>query len=353
MWLFLSLLVSFTLAAPGGRIVGYFPGYKQTHVDPADLANAGYTHIIIAFATFNATDKGALVNEFAPFVSPAYVASLKKNGIQVLFSIGGALTNTRGATVDFHQISNGVPNFVSLLTQSIETIVKQYQFDGVDFDIETGFLNDGSPSDVDVLANVINTLHKNNPSLLLTLVPQAANIAPAQTRGGWTGIYGSYSNLALQTSDAIAWTGVQVYNTGGMNGINDVMYSNAAPDGLDFSVAMAVDMLEAWPAKEAGGQPTGFAPYKAVLRPDQVLLGYPAPNAQGASDGGPAKPNSAIKKIIQCLREGHDNHTACGGYYPPIRNYPDFGGVFCWEVTYDQNNNWKFARSFRWRTCQA
>jgi len=128
-----------------------------------------------------------------------------------------------------------------------------------------------------------------------------------------------------------------------MNGINDVLYSNADPDNLDFSVAMAVDMLEAWPAHTSSGQPTGFPAYKAVLRPDQVLLGYPAPNSMGASDGRPAKPNSAIQKIIQCLREGYGNHSVCGSYYPP-RNYPDIGGVFCWEVTYDQNNNWKFAK---------
>jgi len=246
--------------------------------------------------------------------------------------------------VNFHQISSGVPNFVPKFTESIENLVKEYNFDGVDFDIETGFLNDGSPSDVDVAAKVINTLHENNPSLLLTLVPQAANIAPEQTRGKFIGIYASYSNLALQTYNAIAWTGVQVYNTGGMNGINDQLYSNMDPANLDFSVAMAVDMLEDWPTKTASGQPTGFAPYKAVLRPDQVLLGYPAPDAQGGSDGGPAKPNSSIKKIIQCLRDGHDNHSLCGSYYPPIRNYPGFGGVFTWEVTYDQNNNWKFAK---------
>jgi len=347
MWLLLLSFLFSVLAAPGGRIVGYLPGYKQTHVNPTDLANAGYTHIIIAFATFNATDKGALVNEFANFISPSYVASLQKAGLQVLVSLGGALTNTRGATVNFHQISSGVPNFGSKFTEAIEDMVKQYRFDGVDFDIETGFTSDGSPSDVDVLANVINSLHDKNPSLLISLVPQAANIAPEQTRGVFEGIYASYSNLALQTSHALTWSGVQVYNTGGMNGINDQLYSNMDPKNLDFSVAMAVDMLEVWPEKAPSGQPTGFPPYKAVLRPDQVMLGYPAPDAQGGSDGGPAKPNSVIRQIIQCLREGFDNHGVCGSYYPPIRNYPDFGGVFCWEVTYDQNNDWKFAKELK------
>jgi len=336
-------LLSCAFAAPGGRIVGYLPGYKQTHVPPLDLAKAGYTHIIVAFATFNASKLGAIVNEFAPYVSTAYVSSLQKAGLKVLVSLGGALTNTQGATVNFHQISNGVSNFVPTFTEAIEKLVKQYNFDGVDFDIEQGFTSDGSPSDVDVLANVINTLHQNNPSLLISLVPQAANIAPDQLRGVYSSIYASYSNLAMQTYKALTWTGVQVYNTGGMNGINNVLYSNMDPGNMDFSVAMAVDMLEAWPAKE-GGRATGFPPYQALLRPDQVMLGYPAPNAGGASDGGPPKHNSVIKKILQCLHEGHDKPSSCDTYSPPVRNYPDFGGVFCWEVTYDQNNNWKFAK---------
>jgi chitinase len=346
MWpLTFCFLLSITTAAPqGGRIVGYLPGYKQTQVPPIELAKAGYTHIIVAFATFNATNTGAIVNEFAPYVSTNYVANLQKLGVKVMVSLGGALTNTPGATVNFHQLWSGQkPNFVSIFTSAIEQLVKQYNFDGVDFDIETGFSNDGTPSDVDVLAKVINQLYANNPSLLISLVPQAMNIAPQQTRGVFEGIYASYSNLALQTAKAIAWTGVQVYNTGGMPGLNGVLYSNMDPDNMDFSVAMAVDMLEAWPTMEMG-RPTGFPPYTAILRPDQVMLGYPAPNAAGASDGGPAKQNSVIKKIIKCLKEGYNNSGSCDTYVPPVRNYPDFGGVFCWEVTYDQNNGYKFAK---------
>jgi len=133
-----------------------------------------------------------------------------------------------------------------------------------------------------------------------------------------------------------------------MNGINDILYSNESPNNTDFSVAMAVDMLEDWPNKTSSGQPTGFPPYKAVLRDDQVILGYPAPNSKGASDGMPNKPNSVIKDIVKCLRGGYSQHSLCGGsYYPPIRNYPNLGGVVCWELTYDQDNNWKFATELR------
>jgi chitinase len=346
MWLILSVLAMMAVAAPeSGRIVGYFPGYKQTNINPKDLANAGYTHIIVAFVTFNATNKGALVNEFENFVSPAYIESLQKAGMKVLFSLGGALTNTPGATVNFHDVCQ-VYNFSYIFTHSIEKLVQQYNFDGVDFDIESGFTSDGSPSDVDILATVINALRKNNPNLIISLVPQAANISPQQTGGKFRGIWASYSNLALQTYNSITWTGVQVYNTGGMNGVNSQLYSNADPKNVDFSVAMAVDMLEEWPAKSQTGQPTGFPPYKAVLRPDQVLLGYPAPDSRGNSDGAPAKPNSVIRKIVDCLRKGANDHSLCGSYVPP-RNYPSFGGVFCWEVEYDQNNNFRFASELK------
>jgi len=304
----------------------------------------------IAFAplpriTTYASHPGELVIDF-PFVTPITVRKLRQAGLPVLISVGGALTNTPGATVNFHQVATA-SNFTAKFIDSLQRLVTLYGFDGVDFDIEIGFTNDGSPSDVDRLATIIKTIHDTNPNFLITLVPQAANISPAQTGSRWLGIYGSYSNLALQTYQYLTWTAVQIYNTGGMNGINDKLYSNGDPKNVDFSVAMAVDMLEAWPAKTSAGQPTGFPPYKSVLRDDQVILGYPAPNAQGNSDGGPNKPNSVIKQIIQCLRGGYDNHSLCQDYYPPNRNYPNFGGVFDWELTYDQNNNWKFATELR------
>jgi len=337
----LSLLSLSFAASTGGRIIGYLPGYKPTQINPQDLATAGYTHIIVAFATFNSTDKGALVVEF-DYITQQYVSQLQKVGLKVLISLGGAIASKSGATVNFHEISTD-SDFISKFTQSIEQMVKDYGFDGVDFDIETGFTNDGSPSDVDTLALVIKGLYQNNPSLLITLVPQAENISPQQTRGQFISIYSSYSNLAMQTYPCLTWSAVQVYNTGGMNGINDVLYSNADGNNTDFSVAMAVDMLENWPSTAPSGQPTGFPPYKAILRDDQVVLGYPAPNSQGNSDGGPNKPNAVIKQIIKCLRGGYDDHSICGSYYPPIRNYPTIGGVLCWELTYDQDNSWKFA----------
>lgn len=97
---------------------------------------------------------------------------------------------------------------------------------------------------------------------------------------------------------------------------------------------MATDLLENWPA-QVNNQNTGFQPYISYLRPDQVVLGYPAPNAQGHSDGAPTTNISAIKNAIQCLRTGNAGcDQSIQGFKPP-RAYSTIGGVFNWEVTYD------------------
>lgn len=55
-----------------------------------------------------------------------------------------------------------------------------------------------------------------------------------------------------------------------------------------------------------------------------------------------------MNEAIRCLRTGSDGCTPTGasGYTPP-RPYPTIGGVFNWEVTYDQNNSFKFAKDLK------
>ena len=53
------------------------------------------------------------------------------------------------------------------------------------------------------------------------------------------------------------------------------------------------------------GRNTGFMPYITHLRPDQVVLGYLAPNRSGFGDGQSIIPTNIIKRAIQCLRTGN------------------------------------------------
>ncbi|APF02806.1 hypothetical protein OQJ35_05600 [Legionella pneumophila] len=89
--------------------------------------------------------------------------------------------------------------------------------------------------------------------------------------------------------------------------------------------------MENWPAT-VNGRPTGFQTYISYLRPSQVVIGYPSPNANGGSDGSPFTLTATIKWAIQCLNTAIASNTSCGVYTPP-RAYGNIG----WEVTYDKN----------------
>lgn len=332
-----------------GRTIGYLPGWK-TPPPAADLANAGYTHILVAFGVFSNNQAGVITPAFET-VSQSYISSLKNVGIKVLLSLGGASTSLPDTTVDFHQVlslASSPTIFQHTFVQSVKNLVTQYGFDGVDIDIEHGLGVDGTMSsptgDVAVLANIINQLHSELPNLLITLSPQTANISATS---GFDQTWGNYAALIMKTHDALTWVGVQLYNSGCMFGIDQVCYDPNNVTSPDFSVAMAVDMLESWPA-QINGQPTGFQPYIGSLRPDQVVLGYPSPNGQGDSDGRPVTPVNTIKRAIECLKTAIPSPTSCASYVPP-KAYGLIGGVFNWEVTYDMQNQFRFAKDLK--TC--
>ncbi|KTD40478.1 glycosyl hydrolase family 18 protein [Legionella parisiensis] len=330
----------------GGRIIGYLPGW-QIPPPATALANAGYTHILVAFGVFSTISPGQITPAFDT-VSAGYIQSLHNAGIKVLLSLGGALTSIPNTTVNFHQVVSAAPSptaFQQTFMSSLENLLTQYNFDGFDFDIESG-LNAGGTfanptGDIAVLANIINTMHTKHPNLLLTLAPQTANIAATS---GFDATWGNYASLVMQTHQSLEWVGIQMYNAGCTFGIDLICYDPNNTSSPNASVAMATDLLENWPAVTSSGQQTGFQPYISYLTPSQVVLGYPAPNASGQSDGSPAAVIGTIKRALQCLRTGIASPASCDTYIPP-RTYPGFGGVFDWEVIHDQNNNYHFATS--------
>lgn len=330
----------------GGRIIGYLPGW-DTPPSATDLANAGYTHILVAFGVFSTTNPGQITSAFDT-VSASYIQSLHNAGIKVLLSLGGASSSIANTTVNFHQVVSAASSptaFEQKFLSSLESLVTQYNFDGFDFDIESGLNAGGTFSnptgDIAVLANIINTMHTNHPNLLLTLAPQTANVAATS---GFDATWGNYASLVMQTHQSLAWVGIQMYNAGCTYGIDLICYDPNNTSSPNASVAMATDLLENWPATTSSGQQTGFQPYMSYLTPSQVVLGYPAPNASGQSDGSPAAVIGTIKRAIQCLRTGIASASSCDTYIPP-RTYPGFGGVFDWEIIHDENNNYHFASS--------
>jgi chitinase len=339
---------SVTPIASSGRIIGYLPGWK-TPPSATSLKTAGYTHILVAFGVFSTTQPGQIVSAFDT-VSKNTVNALRSAGIKVLLSLGGASTSIPNTSVDFHLVLSQASSsnaFQTTFIQSVENLISQYGFDGIDFDIEAGLNSGGTFSqptgDIAVLANIINQLHTRNSQLLISLAPQVANISATS---GFDQTWGNYSSLIMKTHASLSWVGIQLYNAGCAFGIDHVCYDPNATSSPDFSVAMATDLLESWPQKDSSGRSTGFQPYISYLSPSQVVLGYPAPNRYGASDGSPATPVSTIKRALQCLKSKTTGSQSCDSYIPP-RNYGSIGGVFNWEVTYDQDNGFQFANGLK------
>lgn len=332
--------------AGASRIIGFLPGWK-TPPSAAVIANAGYTHIMVAFGVFSTSNPGVITPAFDT-VTAAYVQSLHNSGLKVLLSLGGASSSIPNTTVNFHQVlaaASSPSAFQQTFINSLDSLITQYGFDGFDIDIEFGLNGGGTftnpTGDIAVMANILNTMHANHPGLLITLTPQIANISATS---GFDGTWGNYASLVMQTYQSLAWVGIQMYNSGCAYGIDLICYDPNNNRSPDTSVAMATDLLANWPSVTSTGQRTGFQPYISYLTPSQVVLGYPAPDASGNSDGLPPAVTSTIKRAIQCLRTGVASATSCDTYIPP-KTYSGFGGVFEWEITYDASNNYNFAKN--------
>ena len=331
--------------------IGYLPGWI-TPPTANQLYQAGYTHVLVAFGVFSTTQPGVVISAFSQpngVLSAAYFAQLQSLGIKVLLSIGGASSSIANTGVNFHQVVSLAPNstvFINTFVTSVQSLISQYNFDGVDFDIEQGFgpatggtiTNPGG--DIQILASIITKLYNSNPKLLITLAPQTANISPKNAPISIT--WGNYASLIVQSgvASALKWVGIQLYNTGCTNGINGVCYADTGTSP-DYGVAMAVDLLENWPAT-LNGRTTGWPAYISPLVPSQIVLGYPSPNNQGNSDGAPATASAIIKKSLSCLA----SKSNCDTYVPP-RAYGQIGGVFNWQIDNDALNNFQFALSFK------
>lgn len=335
-----------------GKIIAYLPGWS-TPPAAEDLAAAGYTHVIVAFGVFSTITPGQIVSAFDS-VTPAYIKSLQTAGIKVLLSLGGASTNIVNTTVNFHSVLEKVSDpqcFTEEFVSSVEDMLTQYGFDGVDIDIEHGLIGAGSfvnpTGDIAVMANILHTLHNKHPNILLSLAPQMSNISPTR---GFGDTWGNYASLVMQTAPILSWVGIQLYNSGCCLGIDNVCYGfdPSHPEKyVDTYVAMATSLLEDWPVKDRANRATGFQPYMSYLKSSQIVLGFPAVDKNGVTDNAsPVANMSAVKRSINCLRTATTSSTSCHTYTVP-RPYPNIGGVFEWQVTYDQSNDYYFAKSLK------
>jgi chitinase len=212
-----------------GSSNGVHPGLGWIPMNDSRIAQHGYNVLMAAFPVIRSDgtvlwqdgmDAGVKVG------TPADVCAAKAAGATVLMSIGGA-----AAGIDLSS-SAVADKFVS----TIVPILKQYNFDGIDIDIETGLVGSGNINTLSAsqanLERIIDGVLAQMPSNFgLTMAPETAYVTGGSVTYG--SIWGSYLPIIKKYLDngRLWWLNMQYYN-GSMYGCSGDSYSAGTVQGF-------------------------------------------------------------------------------------------------------------------------
>jgi chitinase len=317
-------------------LVGYWHNWhtQATPFIPLKQVSSAFDAIHVAFAVADARHDGSLV--FVPCEQinlsefKSDVAHLQAWGKKVLISVGGA---------------NGSLAVNSLLAQqnfvdSLERIVSEYGFDGVDIDLEgtvclekgdRELKNPSSASIVYLIEALRDLMHRFDSNFLLSLAPQVAQLQGGYDR--YDGLQGAYLPVVEHLRDILNYVHVQHYNALPQKALDGQVY---AANGADFHVAMAEMLLAGFPIEMRAEN------YFAALRPDQVSIGLPV-NASIVKSGYAGTMD--LEKILASLAGG----KSFGGRYV-LRNpagYAGFQHMMLWSINWDAVDGFVFSNAAR------
>jgi chitinase len=286
--------------------------------------------INIAFAVPSKTGNGEIL--FTPHDAVSVeafksgVRQLQRLGKKVLISIGGA-----GGSISIEDIA-ARHNFVD----SITAIIREYNFDGMDINLEGMVILD--PDDMDFrnptsmgirqLIAAIREIRNNFDSdFILSMAPETINVQAGFNVYG--GLSGSYLPLIHDLRDILTYLQVQHYNSSPLTALDGNQY---LPGTADFQVAIAEMLLHGFPVYGHSGDV--FPP----LRPQQIVIGMASlPDAVTNGYAAPSK----LQKALNYLIKGE----SFGGRYvrQSAVNYSSLRGVMTWSINWDAANHAQFS----------
>jgi chitinase len=287
---------------PAHLLMGYWQDFTNG-ATPLTLANVptSYNLIAVAFGNSDSTpgqvtfslDSG-LSSALGGYTQQQFISDIKTDqsrGQKVILSVGG-----QNGTISVSDATSA-SNFAS----SVDSIIQQYGFNGVDIDLENGVNPTYMASALEQLRNDVGS------GLIITLAPQTVD---TQSTGS------DYLALALNIKSILTMINTQYYNSGTMNGCDGNVYAEGTEN---FMTALACTELQ-------GG-----------LSASQVGLGLPA--SSSAAGSGYVSP-SLVNNALDCLAA----RTNCGSFVPST-SYPDIRGVMTWSINWDASNGYNFANT--------
>jgi chitinase len=212
-----------------GASNGVHPGLGWIPITDARIKQHGYNVINAAFPVIR-SDGTVLwqdgMDAGVKVATPAEMCAAKAAGATILMSIGGA-----AAGIDLSS-ATVADRFVA----SIVPILRRYNFDGIDIDIETGLTGSGNVSTLSAsqanLIRIIDGVLAAMPSGFgLTMAPETAYVTGGSVTYG--SIWGSYLPIIKKYADngRLWWLNMQYYN-GSMYGCSGDSYSAGTVQGF-------------------------------------------------------------------------------------------------------------------------
>ncbi|WP_203219197.1 Ig-like domain-containing protein [Pseudoalteromonas sp. S16_S37] len=311
------------------KLIGYWHNFVNPAGCPIPLnqISDAWDIIDIAFADNDRNSNGTVhfnlfekdIHSSCPAVDPVQfkqdMKNLQARGKVFVLSLGGA-----EGTITLNT-DNDEANFVSSLTD----IIKEWGFDGLDIDLESGSnLVHGSQIQAR-LPRALKQIEQNiGGDMVLTMAPEHPYV-----HGGmiaYSGIWGAYIPLINELRDTLDLLHVQLYNNGGLPNPYE---PGSAPEGsVNMMVAHAKMLVEGFDLADG----SRFMP----LRDDQVAIGLPS-GPKSANSG--QAPIGNITAALDCLVKG----TNCSSIVPSKR-YPNFGGVMTWSINWDKYDGYNFSK---------
>ncbi|MEU5692475.1 chitinase [Actinosynnema sp. NPDC020468] len=232
---------------------------------------------------------------------PAEMCQAKADGATILMSIGGA-----AAGVDLNSASVA-DKFVS----TIVPILKKYNFDGIDIDVETGLVGSNSitslsPSQTNLIKIIDGVLAQMPAGFGLTMAPETAYVTGGSVVYG--SIWGAYLPIIKKYADngRLWWLNMQYYN-GSMYGCSGDSYQAGTVQGF----TKQTDCLN----KGLVIQGTTIkVPY------DKQVPGLPAQPGAGGGYMSPSLVSQAVRPYNGQLK-----------------------GLMTWSINWDGSKGWTFG----------